>query len=79
MNEFPNAGPIIRTEMVRCGFTLDTLSQETGVSVPVLRGILNGRSKTISVRNLIALARAFGYSGADFIDLLSGAPSPSET
>lgn len=62
--------------MVRCGYTLERLSQETDVSVAVLRGILAGRSNTISIRNIIALSQAFGYSSSDFIDLLSGNLSP---
>lgn len=72
MREYPDAPNVIRTEMVRCGYTLERLSHETEVSIAVLRGILAGRSNTISIRNIIALSRAFGYSSADFIDLLSG-------
>ena len=72
MREYPHAPNVIRTEMVRCGYTLERLSAETDVSIAVLRGILSGRGKTISIRNIIALSRAFGYSSSDFIDLLSG-------
>lgn len=69
---FPDAGLIIRTEMVRCGYTTESLSEETQVSRAVLREILTGRAKSISTRNLCALARAFDYTASDFIDLLSG-------
>lgn len=58
--------------MVRCGYTLERLSMETDISMAVLRGILSGRSQTISIRNIVSLSRAFGYSSADFIDLLYG-------
>lgn len=72
MREYPDAPNVIRTEMVRCGYTLERLSDVTDISAAVLRGILAGRSKTISIRNIVALSRAFGYSSASFIDLLSG-------
>lgn len=72
MRQYPDAPNVIRTEMVRCGYTLERLSQETEISVPVLRGIIAGRSDTISIRNIVALSQAFGYSSADFIDLLCG-------
>ena len=71
MREYPNAESVLRAEMFRCGYTLERLSQDTEISVAVLRGILSGRSNTISIRNIIALSRAFGYSSSDFIDLLS--------
>lgn len=67
-----NTGTIIRAEMVRLGYTLESLSLETDISTPVLHGILSGRSGSISTRNLCALARTFGYSVAEFTDLLSG-------
>ena len=66
------AGNIIRTEMIRCGYTLDSLSMKTDISSAVLRGILTGRSKTISTRSICSLARTFGYSAAEFMDLLAG-------
>ena len=74
--EFPCAAELIRIEMVRCGYTLETLSARTEVSPMVLRGILTGRTTAISTRCLYALAVAFGYSMADFIDLLSGNLGP---
>ena len=74
MRRFDRAGEIIRIEMVRCGYTRETLSQKTGITPARLRGILAGR-ETVSTRNLSALASAFGYSMAEFIDLLSQAPT----
>ena len=70
--EFPNAAEMVRIEMVRCGYTAESLSQRTEISASVLRGILTGRSTAISTRNLYALSAAFGYPMAEFIDLLSG-------
>lgn len=67
------AGDTIRVEMVRCGYTTETLCQRTMISRPVLRKILSGRAETISTRNICALANAFGYSVADFMDLLASA------
>lgn len=58
--------------MMRCGYTLDALSEETEISKTVLHGILTGRAKSISTRNICALARTFGYSATDFMDLLAG-------
>lgn len=63
-------GNSIRREMMRCGYTLESLSMETDISKPVLQGILTDRTSTISTRNLCALARAFDYGTAEFIDLL---------
>ena len=71
MRTYPHAGTRIRIEMVRCGYTLDSLSEKTEISQQVLRGILTGRSKTISTRNICMLAATFGFSAADFMDLLS--------
>jgi plasmid maintenance system antidote protein VapI len=71
MRTYEHAGEIIKIEMVRCGYTLDLLSEKTAVSPAVLRGILTGRSKAISTRCICALSSAFGYSAAEFIDLLS--------
>lgn len=65
-----NIGTIIRAEMVRCGYTLESLSQDTDVSKAVLQGILTGRSSSISTRTLCSLARTFGYGAAEFADLL---------
>lgn len=70
MRSYPNAGPLIRIEMVRCGYTLESLSEKTEISQQVLRGILTGRATTISTRNICALASVFGFSASDFIDLL---------
>lgn len=67
-----NIGTIIRAEMVRCGYTLESLSQDTDISKAVLQGILTGRASSISTRTLCTLARTFGYSASQFTDLLSG-------
>lgn len=71
MRAYPNAGNLIRIQMVRCGYTTESLSCETDISPQVLRGILTGRSKTISTRTICALAKVFDFSAADFVDLLS--------
>lgn len=69
----------IRAEMSRCGYTVESLCQSADISQAVLRGILSGKYKSISTRNLYALGRAFGYGTSEFIDLLSGAVGYSET
>lgn len=69
-----NTSSIIRTEMYRCGYTLERLSQETDISKAVLQGILTGRAQSISTRTLCTLARTFGYGAAEFADLLSCHP-----
>lgn len=71
-----NIGTIIRAEMVRCGYTIDSLSQDTDISKAVLQGILTGRTSSISTRTLCTLARTFGYSAAQFTDLLFGNTQP---
>jgi transcriptional regulator with XRE-family HTH domain len=50
---------------------MEALSEETQISRAVLREILTGRARSISTRNLCAMARAFDYTASDFIDLLS--------
>lgn len=72
MRRYPKAGARIRIEMVRCGYTIESLSEKTEISQQVLRGILTGRAETISTRNIYALATAFGFSASDFVDILSG-------
>ncbi len=72
MRTFEQAADIVRIEMVRCGYTTQSLAEQTAISPAVLRGILTGRAKSISTRNVCALATAFGYCAAEFIDLLSG-------
>lgn len=67
-------GRTIRREMVRCGYTMERLSQECDISKAVLQGLLTDRAVTISTRNICALARAFGYGAAEFIDLLNRIP-----
>lgn len=73
MREFQNAASVIRVEMVRCGYTSESLCEATEISSTVLRDILTGRKTSISTRNICAMARAFGFSASEFIDLLSGA------
>lgn len=63
----------IRAEMTRCGYTVESLCQTADISQTVLRGILSGKSQSISTRNLYAMGRAFGYEISEFVDLLSGA------
>ncbi len=65
-------GNLIRREMVRCGYTAESLCSACDISPAVLRGILTDRTHTISTRTICALARAFDYSASDFIDLLHG-------
>ncbi len=78
MRSYENAGDHIRIQMVRCGYTLESLSRQTMISPAVLREILSGRAKTISTRNVCAMASAFGFPVSDFIDLLSGHGSVSQ-
>ena len=72
MTVAPDAHRKIRAEMVRCGYTMDTLSAGTQISPEVLRSILRGQITRISTRNLFALAHAVGYETSVFVDLLSG-------
>lgn len=68
----PDPIPVIRTEMVRWGYTVKTLSEESDISVAVLQNILRGRTKSLSTRTIFGLSRAFHYETAEFIDLLHG-------
>ena len=76
----PEASRRIRAEMVRCGYTTESLSEKTEISPTVLRKLLDGRADTISTRNLYALSRAFGYEASTFLDLITGSinyPAPN--
>ena len=77
MRAYPHAATIIRTQMVPCGYTSESLCQRTAISPAVLRSVLTGRAKTISTRNVCALAAAFDFPVSDFIDLLSEAVQSS--
>lgn len=68
----PDPVPVIRTEMVRWGYTVESLSKESDISTAVLQGILRGRNKSLSTRTIFGLSRAFHYETAEFIDLLHG-------
>lgn len=68
----PDPAPVIRTEMVRWGYTVKSLSEESDISVAVLQGILRKRTNSLSTRTIFGLARAFHYGTAEFIDLLHG-------
>lgn len=68
----PDPIPVIRTEMIRWGYTVKTLSEESDISVAVLQNILRGRTKSLSTRTIFGLSRAFHYEIAEFIDLLHG-------
>ena len=59
----------IRAEMTRCGYTVESLCQTADISQTVLRGILSGKSQSISTRNLYAMGRAFGYEISEFVEI----------
>ena len=47
------------------------LSKQTGIDAGTIRHILSGRQRTISTRNMVALARFFGISLRELMDKLS--------
>lgn len=47
------------------------LSHATGIDAGTLRAFLAGRQENVSTRNLLALARFFGISMRELVDILS--------
>ncbi len=47
------------------------LSHATGIDAGTLHGFLAGRQENMSTRNLLALARFFGISMRELVDILS--------
>ena len=71
MREFPNAAAILGAWLSEQGICAAELSRRTQIDAGILRDILCGRKKSISTRNLLALAHYFGMSMQELMDKLA--------
>jgi len=71
MRTYEHAAGTLTALLQERGLGAAEFSRETGIDAGVLRAILSGRQKAVSTRNMLTLARYFGRSLAEMIDLLS--------
>ena len=50
--------------------TAAEFAREVGMDAGILRSILNGKKKSISIRNLMQIAKLFGVSLQQLMDML---------
>lgn len=53
-------GRRFKTYRIKCRMTQSEMSEQTGVSVPTIRGFENGRLNNVSLQVLLSLMRAVG-------------------
>lgn len=68
MREFENAASVLGQWLSEQGICAAELSRRTGIDAGILRNILSGRKKSISTRNLLALAHYFGIGMQELIE-----------
>ena len=68
MKNFEHAGEVLTALMEERGLTAADLSRQTMIDAGILRTIMNGKTKSISTRNVTTLSQYFGMSMAEFIE-----------
>mgnify|MGYP004489895471 CR=1 FL=1 len=68
MKNFEHAGEVLTALMEERGLTAADLSRQTMIDAGILRTIMNGKTKSISTRNVMTLSHYFGMSMAEFIE-----------
>ena len=71
MRSYKHAAQALGKLMDEKNLTAAELSRQTDIDAGILRNILTGRKTGISTRNIMILARYFGYSMQDLIDLFA--------
>ena len=71
MREYERAASVMSQWLRELDITAAELSRRTGIDAGILRSILSGKRKNISTRNVFLLARYFGLSMQQLIDLIS--------
>ncbi len=71
MRTYARAAQVIGGWLDERGMTAAELSRQTDIDAGILRDIVTGRKTSISTRNLLILARFFGFEMQEMIDLIS--------
>ena len=71
MREYENAARALGAFMRERAVGPMQLARQTGIDQGTMRRILAGRQSAISTRNMVALARFFGVSLREWMDILS--------
>ncbi len=68
MRMYHNAAPVLAAHLEHLGMTVVEFSAVTGIDAGTLRDLLNARKRSISTRNLMIMARAFGMGMQELMD-----------
>lgn len=68
MQKCENAAAVLSKLMEERGLTAAELSRQTGIDAGILRNIMCGRKTSVSTRNIVILARFFGFSMEELIN-----------
>lgn len=71
MRTYNNAAPVLTAHLERLGMTAVEFSAATGIDAGILRDLLTARKRSISTRNLMIMARAFGMGMQELMDELA--------
>ena len=71
MRQYQNAAAYLAQRMQQRSLWSSELARQTGIDRGILRRILDGRERAISIRNMLALARFFGMPLQELVDRLS--------
>lgn len=70
MRIYENAALVLTEWLSEHEMTPAQFAREIGIDAGILRGILNGKTKSISTRNMYLLARYFGVSMQQLMDTM---------
>lgn len=70
MRTYEQAARILTQWMGEHQLTATEFAREVGMDAGILRSILNGKKKSISIRNLMQIAKLFGVSLQQLMDML---------
>ena len=71
MREYNRLSAVLTEQMAAHRLSAREVSNLAGIDLSTMRRFVNGRYRSTSVRNLVVLARMFGYSLADFLDTIA--------
>lgn len=71
MRSYDRAPEFLRKLMEENSVTVSSLAESSGIDAGILRQILSGRRKTISIRNIMALSRFFGLPMQEMMDKMA--------
>ncbi len=71
MRNYEHAARLMTQWVAERDITAAELSRQTGIDAGILRSVLTGKKKSISTRNLLILARFFGFEMQEMMDLFA--------